>query len=491
MTIFLHCHFERSKSARWRTLLRSRETCCLLAKGVILVLAILAVPLIASAQWNESVLYSFQGGTDGQWPVGQVVFDAAGNLYGATMGGGSTNCHSYQQCGTVYQLSPPLQPGDAWTETVLHVFQGNADGDGSSPYGGLAIDEAGNLYGTTATGGTGNCFVLGILMGCGTVYEVSPPAQQGDSWTEQVLYSFQSGADANTPTGDLVFDKAGNLYGASLYGGGHGTNCGDPYFTNCGAVFELSPPGGAWTEQVLHGFRGLPAPSASITFGDGANPNGGLAIDNTGAIYGTTQIGGFACAYNKPLGCGSVFKLAPPAKQGQPWIETILHRFDPGTQDGAVPLGGVTLGPRGILFGTASQSGPKFGGIVFSLSSPMGNSSFWQEAIVYGFSGRVNGYHPEGSLKTYAGNSACGTTYSGTGDAFQGSVYCLDLSGGQWTLDELHGFAGLPDGEGPTAGVTLGSFGNLYGTTENGGTGTSCTFNCGTVFEISPTKEFQ
>jgi hypothetical protein len=133
--------------------------------ALILVLASTAL----AAQWKEQVLYSFQGGSDGATPVGGVVSDKQGNLYGATMDGGSSSCLSFQQCGTIYQLAPPAKNGDPWTETVLYVFKGNTNNDGASPFGGLVIDSAGNVYGTTAVGGTGSCSVLGTLMGCGGV----------------------------------------------------------------------------------------------------------------------------------------------------------------------------------------------------------------------------------------------------------------------------------------------------------------------------------
>lgn len=167
----------------------------------------------ASAQWNEQVLYSFQNGTDGSTPTGSLVFDRAGNLYGATQDGGSSTCLSPGACGTVYELTPPTQTGGAWTETVLYVFKGYAYGDGATPEGGLVIDDAGNLYGVTGYGGTGPCLLLGGPVGCGTVYELSPPAQPGGPWTEAVLYSFQGGNDGFVAFGDLAFDNAGNLYG--------------------------------------------------------------------------------------------------------------------------------------------------------------------------------------------------------------------------------------------------------------------------------------
>src|SRR5580692_12561561 len=215
---------------------------------------ILALASAASAEWKEKVLYSFQGLPDGSLPVGAVVFDKAGNLYGATTEGGSSSCRSVAQCGTVYQLAPPAKQGEPWTETVLYIFKGNTSNDGASPVGGVVIDSAGNLYGTTGYGGTGNCTVLGTLMGCGTVFEMSPPKQKGGKWTETVLYSFPTPKQGFLPQGDLIFDRAGNLYGATQFGGGFGTTC-DPFYQYCGAVFELSPPktkGGKWTEKVLH-----------------------------------------------------------------------------------------------------------------------------------------------------------------------------------------------------------------------------------------------
>jgi hypothetical protein len=226
---------------------------------LVLGLLMLGFTSIASAQWSEQVLYSFQGGTDGSTPTGGIVFDKAGNLYGATTDGGADNCYPIAYCGTVFQLTPPANNGDSWTETVLYVFKGAKFGDGDLPAGGLVIDSQGNLYGTTAYGGTGNCLLEGSPGGgCGAVYELSPPAQKGGAWTETILYSFPTAVQGYLPQGDLVFDGDGNLYGATDFGGGYGTSC-NPYYQYCGAIFELSPPqqkGGGWTETVLYGFKG-------------------------------------------------------------------------------------------------------------------------------------------------------------------------------------------------------------------------------------------
>ena len=246
-----------------------------MANRLLLFVLVLALVSTASAEWKEDVLYSFQGRRDGRLPVGSMVFDAAGNLYGATTQGGATDCSPLADCGTVFQLTPPAIKGNPWTETVLYTFKGAKHDDGDAPAGGLVIDSQGNLYGTTADGGTGDCVLLGIKGGCGTVYELSPPTGKGGEWTEKILYSFPTAKQGYLPRGDLVFDGAGNLYGATQFGGGKGTTC-DPYYQYCGAVFELSPPKtkhGKWTEKVLHGFAGGT---------DGANPNGGLVLDVRG-----------------------------------------------------------------------------------------------------------------------------------------------------------------------------------------------------------------
>ena len=168
---------------------------------------------IASASWKEKVLYSFQGGADGSFPGGGLIFDKAGNLYGVTVQGGATNCPP-GWCGTIYQLSPPKQKGGAWTEAVLYVFKGHDQNDGSSPTGTLIADSAGNLYGVTGYGGSGSCVLFGTPTGCGTVYELSPPKQRGGAWTETVLYNFQGGNDGDLPSGTLVFaDNSGNSAG--------------------------------------------------------------------------------------------------------------------------------------------------------------------------------------------------------------------------------------------------------------------------------------
>ena len=448
-----------------------------------LVAVILTLASAATASWNEKVLYSFQGGADGATPVGGVVFDQQGNLYGATQDGGSSSCHSIVQCGTVYQLAPPVKQGDPWTETVLYVFKGNASNDGASPYGGLVIDSAGNLYGTTGYGGAGDCVLLGSKVGCGTVFELSPPAEKGGAWTETVLYSFPSAKQGYVPVGDLVFDSAGNLYGATLFGGGYGTTC-DGFYQYCGAVFELSPPktkGGKWTEKVLHGFKGGT---------DGAAPNGGLVLDSKGAIYGTSFFGGNESGEcnggSGGTGCGTVFTLRPPATKGGTWSEKAIYRFH--GNDGATPAAGVVLDGNGDLYGSALAGGNSGYGVIFELKKPSGKAGSWTESVLHRFSNGNDGADPGGALAFDASGSLYGTTNSG--DRFSGTVFRLkppSRKNGSWNLSTVHGFTSIPDGENPAAGVILDRTGNLYGTTRYGGLGSGCGFtDCGTVFEVSP-----
>ncbi|HEX8818076.1 MAG TPA: choice-of-anchor tandem repeat GloVer-containing protein [Terriglobales bacterium] len=457
-------------------------------------LCFLALMLVATAfaEWNESVLYSFQGGnSDGAVPVGGIVFDSKGNLYGATAEGGGQCPPLY--CGTVFHLTPPAKNGDPWTETVLYVFKGvgPSSADGSNPGGGLVMDSSGNLYGTTAYGGTGNCVLLGTKVGCGTVYELSPPAEKGGNWTERILYNFQSGKDGYLPIGDLTFDAVGNLYGATVYGGGYGS-CNSPYYQYCGTVFRLHPPkqkDGKWSERVLYSFKGGTAGKGG---GDGAEPNGGLVLDSKGSIYGTTYYGGDESGEcdggDTGTGCGTAFMLSPPSKMCKPWTETTLHRFN--VQEGATPAASVVLDEDGNLYGTVYAGGNQGSGGVFELTSPAGKSHVWTEKVLYLFEAAAGGAGPEAGLVIDGAGSIYGTTYYGSGDELQGSVFRLKAphkSQGARSIDYLHGFVRAPDGLFPAAGLVLDGAGSLYSTTQEGGIGTSCGHGgCGTVFEVSP-----
>lgn len=215
-------------------------------------------------------IYPFRGGTDGAGPYGTPIFDASNNLYGTTAGGGAYGA------GTAFKLT---HNGFNlfWTKSTLYSFRGGSDG--TDPVLGLAFDAHGNLYGTTYQGGALNF---------GTVYELSP--NPDGTWTENVIYPFQGGIDGQWPSGSVVVDSAGNIYGTTS-AGGSGTN---PY----GTVFRLTPSvNGQWTKTILHNFSGP----------DGAYPDAGLTMDSAGNVYGTTNEGG---AYQFQNG-GVVFEITP------------------------------------------------------------------------------------------------------------------------------------------------------------------------------------
>jgi uncharacterized repeat protein (TIGR03803 family) len=441
------------------------------AQTALLMALMLSLAMPASAGWKEKVLYSFQGGTnDGAFPVGGVVFDSQGDLYGVLQDYGQGSCAPIgNECGAVFQLTPPVQKGDPWTETLIYKFQGKAANDGESPNGGLLIDGQGNLYGVTAYGGTGDCVLLGVKAGCGTVYKLSPPKQEGEAWKETILYSFPTATRGYVPNGDLVFDSAGNLYGATLFGGGKGTTCDTFYGGNCGAVFMLSPPtqkGGKWTEKVLHAFAGGT---------DGAEPNGGLVLDSTGAVYGTTIWGGSATC--RGPGCGTAFQLKQPTETGGAWSERILHRFT-GSNDGEGPNGGLIFDTTGALYGTTINGGPGNAfGTVFRLSPPNEHSQRWTETFVHAFSS-CNGSAPcepnTGVIFDCAGN------LYGLGANFLFRMKRPIVRGGDWSLVSLYEFKGSPDGSDPV-GLIFGSSGAIYGLTGGGGTSGN-----GTVFRAAP-----
>lgn len=452
-----------------------------LASRLLILAFVMQISVCASAEWKERVLYSFQGSPDGAFPAGGVVFDRAGNLYGATSWGGAENCPGIAQCGIVYQLKPPTEKGKPWTETVLYVFKGVNSNDGNTPEGGVLLDQTGHVYGTTAYGGTGKCQLFGGRVGCGTVFELIPPKQKGGRWTEKVLHSFQSGKDGYFPWGDLTFDSAGNLYGATQYGGGYGS-CNPPYYQYCGTVFKLSRPtvkGGKWTEKVLYAFKSI-KPGKQL--GDGASPNGGLVVDGNGAVYGTTVYGGYQCPHDDNQGCGIAFVLTP--QQGR-WSETLLHRFK-GAPDGELPSAGLIFGAGSSgLYGTTASGGTHqpAEGTIFRLNNGKGSS--WSENVLSSFDGS-GGADSVAALIADRNSNFYGTASRGGGAAV-GVVFELapPRSGsGRWTYTVLYSFGKFPDGETPQSNLIFDQSGNLYSTTLYGGSGLGCSGHCGVVFEL-------
>ncbi len=324
------------------------------------------------------------------------------------------------------------------------------------------------------TAGPGSCVLLGIKGGCGTVYELSPPSEKGGAWTEQILYSFPTAKQGYVPNGDLVFDGAGNLYGATQFGGGRGTTCDPDFYQYCGTVFKLSPPktkGGKWTEKMLYSFEGGV---------DGAEPNGGLVLDDAGVVYGATYYGGKEtgdCNGGfEGTGCGTVFSLTPPTEKGGSWKESVLHRFQGGT-DSANPPASVTLHGNGYLYGITQ-------GTIFRLAPPSTESGPWKQTILHRFNNEAN--DPGGGLIFGGGGDIYGTTQGGFSS--YGTVFRMKPPNGEsdkWTFALIYGFLGDPNGANPAAKLTLDKHGNLYSTTLYGGTGKWCGVgHCGVVFEM-------
>jgi uncharacterized repeat protein (TIGR03803 family) len=277
----------------------------------------------AGIGWQETDLFSF---SDVAHPMGGIIFDPIGHIYGVTFAGGA---HGF---GSVFQLT--RTPGGAWQKTVIYDFNGYPN-DGANPAAGLAIDSAGNLYGTTKSGGSGDCSQKSIAVGCGTVFELSKTAS---GWNETILHSFlgAQNRDGSIPMANLIFDGAGNIYGTTYNGGVTDYLCGGTIFVpGCGTVFELSPVNGQWNETVLHEF----------VFG-ASEPLGGLVLDQSGNLYGMTEYGG---AYYH----GTLFKLSPAAGE---WESTVIHNFGSGS-DGFYPAGSPIMDSSGNLYGVTLSGG--------------------------------------------------------------------------------------------------------------------------------------
>jgi len=331
--------------------------------------------------WTESVLYSFAGGNDGVEPLAGLVFDSAGNLYGTTLDGGPNGV------GVVFRLT--ANTDGTWTESVLYSFCSLSNcGDGFTPIGGLILDQTGNLYGTTAQGGTNNA---------GTVFKLTP--HQGGSWTESVLYSFTGNSNGADPQGALIFDQAGNLYGTAI--GGGITSCRG----GCGVIFELTPQNnGSWTESVLYSFTGG---------SDGGLPVGNVIFDSSGNLYGTTNQGGHV-GRDCSVGCGVAFELSP--NRDGSWAEKALHQFN--VKQGAFPATGLTFDAAGNLYGTTQVDAAGFG-TVFKLT-PNSNGG-WTQTQVHVFVNHPGSYPHAGVIFDAAGN-LYGTSF-GDGNQTFGSVF--------------------------------------------------------------------
>jgi len=356
------------------------------------------------APWTELIVWNFSGnGNDGGEPLGALIMDGSGNLYGTANDAGA----NFQ--GMVFELTPPSSTctppaGQNWCESQLWNF-GPSSTDGDFPEG-LVMDKTGNLYGTTVGGGT---------EGAGTAYELSPSAGGGAPWNETILWNFDlTATDDFNPESSLVMDSSGNLYGTGSRGGTN--NFG-------GAVFKLSPPsstcappaGQNWCETILWNFG---------TGTDGEEPLANVIMDKSGNLYGTTVTGGI---YSDPIeAAGTAFELSPPSSAcnppaGQSWCENILWYFGNGA-DGAEPFGGLTMDNSGNLYGTTAFGGVNAfygfggndrGGTAFELAPPAGGTGLWSESVLWSFGSGADGNQPQAGLVTDNNGNFFGTTYEG------------------------------------------------------------------------------
>lgn len=308
--------------------------------------------------WVLASLLSFPGGTTGTDSQAPVVFGPGGLLYGSTVYGGRGRESCFNGCGVVFTLQPPLTACHAvlcnWIGKPIYQFASLTDGWG--PWGNLAFDQAGNVYGTTVYGGTGSCYG----QGCGTVFQLT---RSGNTWTKTTLYNFNSG-NVVGPDSGVIVDRSGVLYGTTQYGG----------LFSRGSVFQLTPSGSGWTFTNIYNFHnGLNGIS------DGGFPAGGLVMDAVGNLYGTTSTGGTG-------GGGTVFELSPA---GGGWtLSTIANLSGVGVGG---PMGNLAFDSAGNLYGTTELDGAYQYGNVFKLTPSDGQ---WTYTDLYDFTGGNDGGRP-------------------------------------------------------------------------------------------------
>lgn len=338
---------------------------------------------------SETVLYSFQGGSDGEVPEAQLIMDKAGNLYGTTtLGGDSAGACAPYGCGTVFKLAPNGK------KSILHTFTFT---DGDQPLHGVARDSAGNLYGTTYFGGTtdGPCSPYG----CGVAFEIAPDG------TETVLRTFTGGTtDGSGPFAGVIRDSAGNLYGTTEFGGGSGCLPSN----GCGTVFRITPDG---TETLLYSFTGG---------ADGALPLADLTMDASGNLYGTTDEAGAGSD------AGVVFELKPDG------TETTLYTFPKG-KNGFYPGAGVIRDKEGNLYGVTIFGGDNNSncnegtcGVVYKIA-PDGT-----ETVLHRFTGGKDAANSQGDLILDKNGNLYGMSFLGGGD-----TQCITQSWGCGAVFEL------------------------------------------------------
>ena len=404
----------------------------------------------------------------------------------------------------------------AQTYTVVHAFTGG--GDGQYPWTGLTMDRAGNLYGTTVSGGGGAC-TGDFGTGCGVVFKLSHTAS---GWVFAPLHVFTGSNDGQAPLSRLIFGPDGRLYGATANGGSG--SCSTEWGSGCGIVFSLSPPQNAcksvlcpWTERIIYHFQGqfdggVPigdlafdqagnlygttivrgangagvvyklSPSngewtqtivwAFTDYGDGGHPWGGVVFDSTGNLYGTTAAGGYFDQGECYEGCGTVFQLTPSDSS---WTENTLHTFN--GSDGGFSAADLIFDGAGNLYGNTTSGGSNNGGTVFELTPSGGMWTF--SSLLTDLSNGIQG-GPWATMTIDKSGNLLGTRKSG-GLYGAGTVFTMTQTGGMWMLTDLHAFSGGTDGGNPSGSVTLDAGGNVYGTALLDGL-----YGKGVIFQITP-----
>jgi len=334
----------------------------------------------------------------------------------------------------------------AQTVADLYDFTGGADGwDPSAP---MIVGPDGSLYGTTLSGGSLNC-------GCGTVYRLSP---SGGQWTESTLYQFRGGKDGYENYSTLTLDSAGNVYGV--------TNGGTPW----SAVFRLTPgaPGKRWHFSLLYEFKGQR---------DGGDPLSPLFLDNSGAIYGASQLAGLSGkGCNQQYGCGAIFQLLPPTHKGGSWTVHVLYEFQ-GADDGGNPID-MIMDSTGTIYGTTQNGGvfnkncPLGCGVIFQLFPVNGT---WAYKVLYSFHGSPH-HGPFGLIQDASGNlyGMVGASFAG-GDIFELSPPAG--GSGPWTLNYIRRYGNAYGATNLALGANGTIYGDIYGDQD---------LDFGYIFQISP-----
>lgn len=295
-------------------------------------------PSTSGGAWTYSVLYNFTEGTDGCCQLSVPAIDANGRLYGVTNNG--------LPGGSVFQLAP-VQGG--WQFNLLHTFDDPTTYNTWTP---LTFDKGGRIDAASYYGGLPGCSYSG---GCGSVVQLVPPATKGGSWTENMVYQFQGGADGGNPSSILLHGPNGVLYGSAAVGGLVTKNCP----LGCGVVFQLTPPavsGGSWTETILYTFQDAP---------DGASPYN-LVLGSNGRLFGTACCHGTAKVSN-------IFELVPPAQGRTQWAKGVIFSFSnkiPGPTN-------LAVGSNGVIYGAAFGEIDFSPGDVFQLTPPLTRGGMW------------------------------------------------------------------------------------------------------------------